>query len=186
MGARGPAAGTRRGPASSLSISLVAVALLAAGCSSGGSASSSGGQGSWAGTPGLEVSGTSNGWVFHDGQVVKVSMGANKTFVPYTRINILECANPGGTTANLPTRYIQCDGNTIQGDSIIVKPNGSFAESAYTVFKLPSRQLGESPAYIPVCDATHQCVLFVTANQNDFSAPKVFSHPFTVTSGSGS
>ncbi len=170
--------GARRGLASTLGLALVTVALLASGCSSSPAA----GEGSSA----LQVSGTSQGWVFHDGQTIKVSMGPNKIFVPYSLINILECADPGGTVANLPTQYIQCDGNTIQGDSVIIQPNGSFSESDYTVYKLPSRALGEGPTYIPVCDTTHQCVLFVTENQNDFTKPKVFSHPFTETAGSSS
>ena len=39
----------------------------------------------------------------HGGQVMGYRSGPNKVFTPYTRIEILECADPGGQSANLPT-----------------------------------------------------------------------------------
>jgi hypothetical protein len=93
---------------------------------------------------------------------------------------ILECADPGGTAANLPTAFIDCDGNTIQGDTVSVQANGSFAESSYTIYSLPNSVLGESSTNVPVCSASQACVLFVGEDQNDFSKPKVFSAPFFV------
>jgi hypothetical protein len=119
---------------------------------------------------------------YADGQTVTVSVGPNKTFVPYTRINVLECADPGGTVANLPTSFRSCDGNTVQGGSIIVQPDGSFATSGYTLYALPNAALGEAASFQPVCSPTEACVLFVGENQNDFSQPKVFSQPFTFSS----
>jgi hypothetical protein len=134
----------------------------------------------------VSVSDTANGWVFHDGQAVTVSMGANPTFKPYSHVNIIECADPGGTKANLPTKFIQCDENTIQGDTVVVEAGGSFEEKAFTIFALPSRTLGESKDGIPICSQTHQCVLLVSEYQTDLSKPHVFSHAFTVEPASGS
>jgi hypothetical protein len=157
-------------------MALIALTGLA-GCSSSAATPSTG-------SSQLKVSGTENGWTFHEGQTVSVSMGANKIFKPYSRLNIIECSDPGGTSAHLPVKYgSECDINTLQGDSVIVQPNGSFSESHYTVYTLPNRLLQETPALLPKCDATHQCVLYVGFDQNDFTKPKVFSHPFTITSG---
>ncbi len=134
----------------------------------------------------VSVSGTANGWAFHDGQTVSVSMGANHEFKPYSHVNIIQCADPGGTKANLPTKFIQCDENTIQGDTVVVGAGGSFREKAFTVFALPSRSLGESKGGIPTCNQTHQCVLLVSEYQTDLSKPHVFSHAFTVEPGGSS
>ena len=71
-----------------------------------------------------------------------------------------------------------CDGNTIQGISILVANDGSFSESTYQVYALPSPVLGEQPNAQPICNQTNYCVLYVGQNQNDFTAPKVFSAPF--------
>ena len=82
---------------------------------------------------------------YHDGQLINVSVGPNNYFTPYARINILECADPGGKTKNLPTNVTACDGNTIQGTTILVQPNGSFSEHGYQLFALPNAsQLGET------------------------------------------
>ena len=173
---------TPRG-AVSIPLGMVALmgAVLLAGCS--GSAVSSTATTS---ASGLQVSGTANGWSFHDGQIVKVSMGPNKIFTPYLRLDIIMCANPGGTKAHLPTSLADCDANTIQGDSVIPAKDGSFSESAYNIYRLPSAALGENKSTRPICDSTHQCVLFVGQDYNNFKRPKVFSQPFTVTAGSGS
>jgi hypothetical protein len=115
---------------------------------------------------------------FNDNQTLKVSAGPNLRFVPYSRVVILECADPGGTTANLPQSLLQCDENTVQGDTTLVKADGSFNEPAYSIFALPSKILGEQSNSQPDCSATSMCVLFVGENQNDFTQAKVFSQPF--------
>lgn len=121
----------------------------------------------------------------HDGESVSVSVGANGFFTPSAHVNILECADPGGTEANLPKSISTCDGNTIQGNTILIEANGSFSEPDYTVYVLPSSTLGEQPNDQPVCDQSNPCVLYVGQNQNDFTAPKLFSAPFTIVSSSG-
>jgi hypothetical protein len=118
---------------------------------------------------------------YHDQQLINVSVGPNHYFKPYSRVNILECADPGGRTKNLPVNVTTCDGNTIQGNTILVQPNGSFSEHGYQLFALPNGvQLGEQPDTVPVCNQKKSCVLYIGQNQERFSAPKVFSAPFTI------
>ncbi len=117
---------------------------------------------------------------FHDGQVISVSVGPNSLFTAHSGIHILECADPGGTQANLPKDISTCDGNTIQADSVLVNADGSFSEGHYTLYQLPSSTLGEQSNFQPVCDATNPCVLYVGQDQNDFTAPKIFSDPFSI------
>ena len=137
-----------------------------------------------AGPASVTIAPSPSGGQYQTGQTVSVTVGPNSVFVPDTRVVILECADPGGTVANLPTAFIDCDGNTIQGDTVTVAANGGFAEHSYTLYALPNSALGESGTNVPVCNATQPCVLFVGENQNDFSQPKLFSQPFTV-SGTG-
>ncbi len=72
--------------------------------------------------------GTSSTGAFASGQTIEVSVPANSVLVPGTKVNILECADPDGTVANLPTSPSACDGNTIQGDTVYVNTNGSVFE----------------------------------------------------------
>ncbi len=169
-----PPTRTARFGLSALLAVVVALGASLSGCSSSSATS---------GSP-LAVSDVSQGWVFHDGQTITVSMGPNKIFKPFIRINILECADPGGTTSHLPTNLDTCDENTVQPNSLIPQANGSFTQKAYTVYSLPNSVLGEQPSWQPVCNQTHKCVLFVGEDQDDFSKPKVFSEPFTLTTGS--
>lgn len=120
-----------------------------------------------------------------DGQSISVSVSANGFFTPHSHVNILECADPGGLAANLPKDDKSCDGNTIQGSTLLVGADGSFVEPQYPVYALPSSTLGEQSNAQPVCNKTNYCVLYVGQDQNDFTAPRVFSAPFLVTPGSG-
>ena len=118
---------------------------------------------------------------YHEGQMINLSVGPNHYFKPYSRINVIECADPGGKAKNLPTSSLTCDGNTIQGNTILVQRNGSFSERGYEVFSLPnSSQLGETSDTRPICNGKHSCVFYVGQNQEKFTAPKVWSPPFTV------
>jgi hypothetical protein len=116
----------------------------------------------------------------HDGESISVSIGPNTVFTPHSRVNILECSDPGGSVANLPKDDSTCDGNTIQGQTMLVAANGSTSDTNYTIYLLPSTALGEQSNNQPVCNATNPCVLYVGQNQNDFTAPKVFSTPFSI------
>jgi hypothetical protein len=116
----------------------------------------------------------------HDGESVSVSVGANGFFTPNAHVNILECSDPGGSQANLPKSDSSCDGNTIQGNTVLIAANGSFSDPSYTLYALPSSALGEQANAQPVCNQSNPCVLYVGENQNDFTAPKVFSAPFSI------
>jgi hypothetical protein len=132
------------------------------------------------------VGSASTSGTVHDGEVVTVSVTDNSVFTPGAKVNILECADPQGAVENLPKDIGSCDGETIQGDTVLVKPGGSITEARYTIYRLPSTTLGERPDGQPVCDAGDQCVLYVGQDQNDFTQPKLFSSPFIVTSNSTS
>jgi hypothetical protein len=133
--------------------------------------------------PPVNINPAAAGGKFADGQVVRVSVGANSHFVPHSHVAILECADPGGNTAGLPTSLAGCDENTIQGDTTVVEADGSFVEPNYTLYALPSAVLGEQANWQPICNATTECVLFVGEDQNDFTQPKAFSTPFLMTGG---
>ena len=45
--------------------------------------------------------------------------------------------------------------------------------------------MGEQANFKPICNQTNYCVLYVGQNQNDFTAPKVFSAPFLIAPGAG-
>jgi hypothetical protein len=159
---------------------MVSVALMLSGAA-GAVASTLAGANSPA--PTLNVTPNGN---LTDGQTISVSVGSNGFFTPHARVNILECADPGGLAANLPRDDTTCDGNTIQGSTILVGGDGSFSYSHYSVYLLPSSTLGEQANAKPVCNESNYCVLFVGQNQNDFTAPKVFSAPFLIAPSSGS
>jgi LPXTG-motif cell wall-anchored protein len=122
----------------------------------------------------------------HNGESIAISVGQNGYFTPNSRVNILECSDPDGTTANLPVNDSTCDGNTIQPDSVLVGSDGSFQDLSYTIYSLPNPALGEQANSQPICSQSNECVLYIGQNQNDFTAPKEFSAPFTIAPASGS
>ena len=160
------------GPAAASALVLAVTAVLFAG-----------GTGAWAAGSGLPTVSLNPGPIkggFADQQVVRVSVGPNSTFTPNSRVVILECSDPEGSAANLPTSLTSCDENTIQPDTTVVHADGSFVEPSYTLYALPNPLLGEQANWQPVCDSSHPCVLFVGADQNDFSKAKTFSPPFAM------
>ena len=134
-----------------------------------------------AATPTVTITPGARSGTFTNGQSVTVSVGPNSLFVAHTRVNIIECADPGGSAANLPTSLSTCDANTVEADTVLVQPDGSFVEHGYTLYALPNEVLGEQSNWQPVCNPTHQCVLYVGEDQNDFTQPKIFSAPFAFT-----
>ena len=127
--------------------------------------------------------GTATPGPFSSGQVIQIQIPANSTLTPGAGINIVECAAPGGVA---PTTPSACDGNTIQGDTIFAGTDGSVSytnvapKHGYTVYALPDANLGESPGGTPACDLSHECVLYIGQNQNDFTQPHFFSQAFFV------
>lgn len=122
-----------------------------------------------------------SGAPFYSGQTLQVSIPPNSHLQPLLRVNILECSDPGGTAANLPTSVSECDGDTIQGDTVLIQHDGSIDYKKYTVYSLPNVAVLEEPAdSLPVCNQHHECVLYIGQNQENFRAPHFFSEPFFV------
>jgi hypothetical protein len=122
---------------------------------------------------------------FSSGQLINVVVPANSLFISTTSVNILECAAPNGVLPTLPS---ECDGNTIQGPTILPNTDGSInlqtqKYGQYPVFALPdSISLGESPSSAVTCGntAATECVLYIGDAQGDFTQPHIFSQPFYI------
>ncbi len=127
-----------------------------------------------------------SGNTYADQTVVKIAVPANTDFTPGQTIVIIECADPGGTVANLPIDDTSCDGLTVNGDTLYVREDGDFTENSYTLFQLPSTTLKEPSDSQPVCNATNACVLFIGQDYTQFTLPHVFSQPFYMTGGTSS
>ncbi len=131
------------------------------------------------------------GTPFSSGQVISIAVGANTTMDSTSLANAgfpsgavaikaLECADPGGLVANLPTKPSECDPNTI---SSIPGANadGSMSFPGYPVYALPNANtFGESSTSTPACDNGDACVIGLFSNYTDFSKPVIFSAPFYV------
>lgn len=178
MGNPGSKEGRRSASLVTLVSFLLAVGMLGSSCSSSSSAMPTVG-------PAVLINGASQGWTFHDGQTVTVAVGPNKVLTPHLRLLILECSDPGGMKSSLPSHAAEhCDVDTVQANTVIPQANGSFTATGYIVFQLPSKALNEGPTWVPVCNKTHPCVLYVGDDYNDFTKPKVFSNPFTIAGSS--
>ena len=90
-------------------------------------------------------------------------------------LQILECSDPSGTTANLPQDNSGCDAISISQGFIGTDSNGNFT-TQYTAMLLNS---GNSTIN---CDQTHFCVLWVGVDYlNQFtSGPHAFSRAFEI------
>ena len=124
------------------------------------------------------------GTPFSSGQSINVVIPANSAFAApdnTANVNIVECAAPNGV---VPSNPVACDGNTIQGSTIIPNADGSFNYPGYQVYALPdSVTLGEGSSG-PTCGSTSatECILYIGNNQNDFTKPHLWSQPFFVKS----
>ncbi len=162
---------------------VVAAALAGAGLSFGALAFASGpANGTQVPGSALPIGTHTPNSPFSSGQTIEVKIPTNSDLQPGARVNILECSDPGGTVANLPSDISSCDGRTIQGDTVLVNSDGSVDYTDYTLYALPDAlSLGESPTSTPVCNLTNECVLFIGEDQNNFTgAPYYFSQPFFV------
>jgi hypothetical protein len=125
------------------------------------------------------------GTPFSSGQLINVVVPANSLFVSTSSVNIVECAAPNGVP---PTQPLNCDGNTIQGPTVLPNSDGSInldteGDGLYSLYALPdSISLGESSSNQVTCGdtAATECVLYIGDNQGDFTQPHVFSQPFYV------
>ena len=126
---------------------------------------------------------------FSSGQVIEVKIPANSTLSPGAGIFIEECSAPGGA---IPSDPSQCDGLTVQGDTVLAGADGSVdytvsnTTSGYTIYALPdATSLGEPSTQTPVCNTSNECVLYIGENQNDFTQPHFWSQAFYVTPTAG-
>jgi Bacterial Ig-like domain (group 1)/Bacterial Ig-like domain (group 3) len=130
------------------------------------------------------------GTPYSSGQKIDIAVAANSTLnqasleaagfpsgaVP---IKALECSDPGGTAANLPTNATECQSDTV---AVISGANsdGSLNINNYTVYALPDNIIFSEGASGPLCDQADACVVGIFSNQNDFTKPHLFSGPFYV------
>jgi len=92
-----------------------------------------------------------------------------------TGVQILECSDPGGSTANLPSSNLFCDGSTINPTQINTDATGAFT-AKYYIYSLNSTHTSNIS-----CDKTHYCVLWVGIDYNqDFFGTHAFSTPFEI------
>jgi hypothetical protein len=137
----------------------------------------------------VAVSPFTAGDAYSSGQTINVIVPANSLFVSTSNVNIVECAAPSGV---LPTVPAECDGNTIQGETILPNTDGDInlqtqGYGLYPVYALPDMiSLGESSSSAVTCGdtAATECVLYIGENQGDFTAPHVFSQPFFIAANS--
>ena len=129
---------------------------------------------------------------YHSGQTIDITVGANSTLTAVNRakagfpsgavaIKVVECADPGGDPAKLPTKPSGCDYNTV--DSMPgANDDGSLSIMGYTVYALPDNIVfGEPANQTPICGSgDNQCVLGIFTNLNDFTKPHIFSGAFNV------
>ncbi len=120
------------------------------------------------------------GTPFDSGQIITVNIPANSAFAgSFNAIKVVECSAPNGV---VPTNTTACDGNTIQGDTVLPAADGSFSYGNYTVYALPDAiSLGEGSSG-PKCGSTSatECILYIGNDQNDFTKPHLWSQPFFV------
>ena len=92
-------------------------------------------------------------------------------------MKFLECPDPAGLVANLPTKSGECEPETIF--SIAGAQSDGSLNTTYQVLALPDANLGSSNG--TKCDTSADpCVVGIFSNQNDFSKPHLFSSPFYI------
>src|SRR5271165_7358289 len=122
---------------------------------------------------------------FSSGQYIDVAIPANSNLILHHNLDIVECTAPGGV---LPTDPSSCDGETIQGASLVPRSDGSVdlhaqTHSYYQVFALPDPNFGETSG--PACNLATTCVLYVGDNNLDFTVPHYWSPLFYVNPNGG-
>lgn len=131
-----------------------------------------------------------SGTPYSSGQAITVSGGTNTTLnpanlsshqIPQGDFAIIECEDPGGTTANLPTQASNCESGT-EDQSVPQSSDGSFNDSGYQVYTLPNTSFSPT-TFVGGCGlAPNYCVIgifatdpysggFGTANPHLWSAP---------------
>jgi hypothetical protein len=114
---------------------------------------------------------------FKDNQTISVSGSGFPTQAQDPAgLQIIECTDPGGSPANLPTDATEgCEGISVNPSQVNTNGAGKFSTS-YLILAL-----GAATSSIN-CDASHFCVLWVGTDYNNAftSGPHAFTAPFEV------
>lgn len=119
----------------------------------------------------------------HDQQTITLSGSGfpSQSQLP-TGLQIIECSDPGGVAANLPTDAASgCEGITLNPTQVNTDSNGAF-HASYQILAL-------NPQISSItCDASNFCVLWVGQDYNNAftDGPHAFSAPFEVLPAGGS
>lgn len=135
----------------------------------------------------VPIGGFAAGKPFSSGQVIEVKIPANSVLPPLRSVNILECSTRILHSPSAAQGRAACDGLTIQGDTVLVKSDGSVDYKSYTIYALPDhKSLGESATGRPVCNTSSRCVLYIGTDQTDIPKSKYFvSQAFSVAPNAG-
>jgi hypothetical protein len=139
------------------------------------------------------------GTPYDSAQPIKVTVVANSTLASATltgdglsngKYVLEECADPGATTANLPTTAAGCEALTNTAGSDPLWTSTGAITTTFTVFDLPDSNLGNG-TLTGVCDvAPNTCVIGIFAASPQTNGvgngnPHLYSAPFQVTAGDG-
>ena len=145
----------------------------------------------------LTTQGTvTSGTPYSSGQTIDLNVAANSVMnstnlsahgAPTTgNFYIAECADPGGTTAGLPTTSNGCEAATLATTG--KNADGHLAltgAGGFTVYDLPDPGTLGSPTMVGTCDVQpNDCVVGIFASNpsiDGFSFPHIFSAPFQMT-----
>ena len=119
---------------------------------------------------------------FDSGQQIQVEVPANTTLPSSASVNIVECSAAVLTATSDVTALPDCDGLTIQGDTVITGSGGTVNYTNYTIYALPDTvSLGETAGSQPQCDSSHPCVLYIGTDQtHPYSSAHVWSQTWLV------
>jgi hypothetical protein len=136
----------------------------------------------------ITITGSANS-TLSNANLVANSVPGQATGNPVGAFYFEECADPGGTTANLPTTSSGCEAATDDFTSVSKTEDGSFDNPSYTVYDLPDPGTLGNATMVGKCDvAPNTCVIGIFAtnpNTTGFSYPHLFSAPFQITVGDG-
>ena len=123
------------------------------------------------------------------GQTVTVSGTGFAKRASGASIEILMCADPDGTTANLPRDNTSCDGTTLNPETIYPTGTDPGPPGNFTA-KYLIQELSAKSQNLINCDATHYCVLWVGEDYvgNFYGTPTdpvAYSQPFLVGTKAG-
>jgi hypothetical protein len=122
------------------------------------------------------------GTAFASGQVIKVQVPTNSTLAAGSNIEIVECSVAVLSATTDGQALPNCDGLTINGDTVNAASDGSVSYSNYTAYALPDvANLGESSSGTPVCNLSNPCVLYIGNDEtHPFSSAHFFSQTFAI------